>query len=120
MLGAFLALSRIIDEIKPEAESAAINFLLRGTQIPGFTLVRHEQPGYVDIQALEELVSSCPPARIPVLLSALVRACGHLSGERYRRLCKAIGINPNERAIKHAGANPFLRQTHNEEKVRKN
>jgi len=116
MLGAFLALSRIIDEIKPEAESAAINFLLRGTQIPGFTLVRHEQPGYVDIQALEELVSSCPPARIPVLLSALVRACGHLSGERYRGLCDAVGTSPNERAIKRAGANPFLRQTQTKRK----
>jgi hypothetical protein len=111
--------SRLIQEITPEAESAAINFALRGTEIPGFTLVRRENPGYVDDATLDELISNCPPARIPALLSALAQACGHLSGERYRRLCAAIGISPNEKAIKHAGATPFLRQTHNNEKVRK-
>jgi hypothetical protein len=113
MLGAFLTASRIIDEIKPEAESAAINFALRGTEIPGFVLVRRENPGYVETTALEELISNCPPARIPMLLAALVQICGHLSGERYFRLCDAIGISPSQPAIKHAGTALFLRQTHN-------
>jgi hypothetical protein len=120
-LGAFLAASRIIHEIEPEAERAAIGFALRGTEIPGFTLVRHETPGYIDTATLEELISNCPLARIPALSSALAQTCGHLSGERYRRLCVAIGISPIEAAIKHAGATPFLRQQpHDKQKARKN
>jgi hypothetical protein len=110
-LGAFLAAARLIHEIEPEAQSAAINFALRGVAIPGFTLIRRETPGYVDSATLEELISSCPLARIPALCSALAQACGHLSGQRYRALCTAIGITPAEAAIKHAGAIPFLRQT---------
>jgi hypothetical protein len=110
-LGAFLAAARLIHEIEPEAESAAINFALRGTEIPGFVLVRREAPGYVDTATLDELISNCPLARIPALCSALAQVCGHLSGQRYRALCAAIGIAPVETAVKHAGATPFLRQT---------
>jgi hypothetical protein len=109
-LGAFLAASRLISEIEPRAQSAAINFALRGIKIPGFTLVRHETPGYVEPETLAELFLHCQPARIPALLSAVATMCGHLSGERYRRLCVAAEVTPSEHAIKHAGANPFLRQ----------
>src|SRR5262245_52692350 len=45
-LGAFLAVCRLIREIEPEAEHAAINLALRGTAIPGFELVRRQNPGY--------------------------------------------------------------------------
>jgi hypothetical protein len=109
-LGAFLAVSRIIKEIESEARTAAINFALRGTEIPGFTLVRHESAGYIETETLSELFSRCPSARIPALLSAIVQMCGHISSGRYRRLCAAIGISPTEAAIKQAGAAPFLRQ----------
>ena len=118
-LGAFLAASRLMHEIEPEAESAAIGFLLRGIEVPGFTLVRRENPGYVDTASLQELISACPPARIPALLRALVQTCGHLSGERYFRLCNTVGISPDQTAVKHAGGTPFLRQNYNNEKMRK-
>jgi hypothetical protein len=118
-LGAFLAASRLINQIEPEAESAAINFALRGIKIPGFTLVRREKNGYVDTATLEGIISNCPSARIPALLHALVQACGHLSGDRYRRLCNAVGISPSQTAVKHSGATPFLRQTYNNKKARK-
>ena len=109
-LGAFLALSRIIDHVVPEVRTAAINFALRGTEIPGFTLVRHETPGYVETEILLELFSSCPIAQIPALLGAIVEMLGHISGDRYRSLCAVAGVSPRETAIKQAGANPFLRQ----------
>ena len=109
-LGAFLAVSRIINDIEPEARTAAINFALRGIEIPGFTLVRNESAGYVETDTLSELFSDCPLARIPALLSAIVEMCGHISRSRYRRLCAAIGSSPTEAAIKQAGATPFLRQ----------
>jgi hypothetical protein len=109
-LGAFLLVSKIINDIEPEARTAAVNFALRGTEIPGFTLVRHESPGYVETKTLSELFSGCPLARIPALVSAIVEMCGHISSSRYRQLCAAIGISPTEAAIKHAGAAPFLRQ----------
>jgi len=109
-LGAFLAVNTIINDIEPEARTAAINFALRGTEIPGFTLVRHESAGYVETETLSELFFSCPLTRIPALLGALVDMCGHISSDRYRRLCAAIGAKPTEAAIKQAGAAPFLRQ----------
>jgi hypothetical protein len=109
-LGAFLAVSKIINDIEPEARTAAINFALRGIEIPGFTLVRNESAGYVETETLSELFSGCPLARIPALLSAIVEMCGHISSGRYRRLCAAIGSSPTEAAIKQAGAAPFLRQ----------
>ena len=109
-LGAFLAVSRIINDIEPEARTAAINFALRGIEIPGFTLVRNESAGYVETETLSELFSGCPLARIPALLSAIVEMCGHISRSRYRRLCAAIGITPTETAIKRAGTAPCLRQ----------
>jgi len=109
-LSAFLAAARLIRKLEPEAERVAIGFALRGTEIPGFTLVRHETPGYVDTATLEALISNCPLARIPALCSALAKLCGHVSGDRYRQLCAAIGVNPSQAAIKHAGATPFLRQ----------
>jgi hypothetical protein len=109
-LGAFLAVSTIINDIEPEARTAAINFALHGTEIPGFTLVRRESAGYVETETLSELFSGCPLARIPALLSAMVEMCGHISSNRYRRLCATIGISPTEAAIKQAGAALFLRQ----------
>jgi hypothetical protein len=109
-LGAFLVVSKIINDIEPEARNAAINFALRGTEIPGFILVRHESAGYVETETLSELFSGCPLARIPVLLSAIVEMWGHISSDRYRRLCATIGISPTETAIKRAGTTPFLRQ----------
>ena len=109
-LGAFLAVSRIINDIEPEARTAAINFALRGIEIPGFTLVRNESAGYVETETLSELFSGCPLARIPALVSAIVEMCGHISSSRYRQLCAAIGISPTEAAIKQAKAAPFLRQ----------
>ena len=109
-LGAFLAVCKIIRDIEPEVQSAAINLALQGTEIPGFTLVRRESAGYVENETLRELFSNCPLTRISALLDTVVELFGHVSADRYRELCSAVGISPTETAIKHAGANPFLRQ----------
>jgi hypothetical protein len=113
ILGAFLNLAKLVRELEPEARTTAINLALNGTEIPGFTLVRHENPGYVETKTLLDLFSSCPIARIPALLAAIVEMLGHISGDRYRSLCSVVGVNPTETAIKRAGANPFLRQNSN-------
>lgn len=109
-LGAFLAVCKIIKDLEPEARTAAINFALKGEEIPGFTLVRHESAGYIENETLSDLFSGCPLARIPALLAAIVKMLGHVSGDHYRELCSAIGISPTQNAIKQAGANPYLRQ----------
>jgi hypothetical protein len=109
-LGAFLSLAKVIKNLEPEARTAAINLALKGTEIPGFILVRHETPGYVETGTLLELCLSCPLARIPALLTELVTVLGHISGAHYSTLCGIAGVNPNQTAIKRAGANPFLRE----------
>jgi hypothetical protein len=38
----------MISDIEPDAQTAAINFALRGTDIPGRILVRRQNPGYVE------------------------------------------------------------------------
>jgi hypothetical protein len=113
-LGAFLAACKIIKEIEPEVRTAAVNLALGGTEIPGFTLVRRETSGYVEAAALEELLGQCPISRLPELLTRIAKMIGNISGDRYCELCKAIGVGvlPNLGTIKHAGANPFLRENH--------
>jgi hypothetical protein len=111
-LGTFLALAKLIRELEPRARIAAINFALAGVEIPGFTLVRHETSGYVEAETLSQLFADCPMSRMPALLSAIVKILGHVSGNQYRSLCAAAGVNPDRSAIKQAGANPFLRQNH--------
>jgi hypothetical protein len=104
----------MISDIEPDAQTAAINFALRGTAIPGWIVVRYQNPGYVETQTLLKLFLSCPSTRIRPLLHALAHLCGHISGSRYRTLCAAAEINPTETAIKHAGSIPFLRQAQEE------
>ena len=113
-LGAFLSMSRMISDIEPEAHTAAINFALRGIDIPGWILVRRRNPGYVETETLLELFSSCPNIRLTALLDAIAHFWGHISGDRYRTLCAAAGIDPTETAIKHAGSTPLLRQAQEE------
>jgi hypothetical protein len=109
LLGAFLTLANLIKELEPQARTAAINLALSGVEIPGFTLVRHQTPGYVEIETLAELFSSCPLSRTPALLDAIAKLLGHISGTKYVPLCAAAGIKPVPDAIKRAGASPFLR-----------
>ena len=52
-LGVFLSLAKIVKELEPEVRTAAINMALAGTEIPGYTLVRHEANGYVESRHLE-------------------------------------------------------------------
>jgi len=113
-LGAFFSVSRMISDIEPDAQTAAINFALRGTDIPGWIVVRRQNPGYVETETLLELFLSCPSIRIRPLLHTLAQLRSHISGTRYRILCAAAGINPTETAIKHAGSIPFLRQAQEE------
>jgi len=86
-LGAFLAVCKIIKDLEPEARTAAVNLALSGTEIPGFTLVRHETPGYVEVAALNQLLSNCPISRLPELLAQIAKVIGNVGGERYRELC---------------------------------
>ena len=58
-LGALLALCKIVKELDPEVRTAAINLALKGTEIPGFTLARHETQGYVE----REVNSECQNVR---------------------------------------------------------
>jgi hypothetical protein len=109
-LGAFLSVCKTIRDLEPEARTAAINLALSGEEISGFTLVRHESGGYIENGTLSELFSGCPLAKIPALLAGIVKILGHLSADHYRELCAIIGTSPIQSAIKHAGANPFLRQ----------
>jgi hypothetical protein len=106
-LGSFLVLAKLIRELEPQARIAAINFALTGAEIPGFTLVRHETSGYVETETLSQLFAQCPASRMPALLSAIAKILSHVSGNQYRALCAAIGVNPDKTAIKQAGANPF-------------
>jgi hypothetical protein len=110
LLGAFLALANLISELEPQARTAAINFALSGVEIPGFTLVRHETPGYVETETLAELFASCPLSRTPALLDAIAKLLGHISGTKYEPLCAAAGVKPVPGAIKRAKASPFLRE----------
>ena len=107
-LGAFLSVSRMISDIEPDAQTAAINFALRGTDIPGWIVVRRQNPGYVETQTLLELFLSCPSIRIRPLLHTLAQLRSHISGTRYRILCAAAGINPTETAIKTRGKHSIL------------
>src|SRR6516165_6608100 len=66
-LGAFLAAYKIIKEIEPKVRTAAVNLALSGEEIPGFTLVRRETSGYVEAEALEELLAQCPISQLPEL-----------------------------------------------------
>jgi len=109
-LGAFLAISKIVKELEPEARTAAINQVLQGTEIPGFSLVRHESQGYVEADTVQELFNHCALNQLPALLAAIVKVLGNIGADRYRSLCAAIQVTPDETAIKQAGANPFLRQ----------
>lgn len=109
-LSAFLAACKIIKELESEARTAAINLALSGTEIPGFILVRHETPGYVEAATLKQLLGNCSVSQLPELLTQIAKLTGNISGDRYRALCAAIGVAPDETAIKQAGANPFLRQ----------
>jgi hypothetical protein len=110
LLGAFLALANLIKELEPQARTGAINFALAGVEIPGFTLVRHGTPGYVETETLAELFSNCPLSRTPALLDAIAKLLGHISGTKYRPLCAVAGIKPVLGAIKRMGATPFLRE----------
>jgi hypothetical protein len=109
-LGAFLAVCKIIKDIEPEARTAAVNLALSGRDIPGFTLVRHETPGYVEAATLIQLLGNCRISQLPELLTQIAKLIGNISSDRYRALCAAIGLVPDEAAINQAGANPFLRQ----------
>ena len=109
-LGALLALCKIVKELDPEVRTAAINLSLKGTEIPGFTLARHETQGYVEAETLRGLFLNCPLHQLHPLLLAIANTLGNVGGDRYRSLCAAIGVAPDEEAIKQAGANPFLRQ----------
>ena len=110
LLGKFLALASLVKELEPQARTAAINFALVGTEIPGFTLVRHETPGYVETETLAGLFSGCSLSRMPALLNAIAKVLGHISAEKYALLCAAAGLTPQPTAIKQAGAAPFLRE----------
>jgi hypothetical protein len=110
LLGVFLALAKLIKELEPQARIAAINLALSGVEIPGFMLVRHEPPGYVETQTLAELFSSCPLNRTPTLLDAIAKLLGQISGTKYRPLCAVAGVKPVPGAIKRMGATPFLRE----------
>ena len=109
-LGAFLTVCKIVKELEPEVRTAAVNLALSGAEIPGFTLVRHETPGYVEAVSVSQLLGNCPINQWAELLTQIAKLIGNISGDRYRALCAAIGVAPDEAAIKQAGANPFLRQ----------
>jgi hypothetical protein len=110
LLGTFLTLAKLVRELEPQARTAAVNFALAGVEIPGFTLVRHETPGYVETETLSELFSSCQLSRIPALLSTIAKILGHIRGDQYGDLCAAAGVNPDQTAINRIGAAPFLRE----------
>src|SRR5262249_36256074 len=109
-LGAFLTVCKIVKELEPEVRTSAVNLALSGTEIPGFTLVRHETSGYVEAPTLNQLLGNCPISQLPEVLTQIARLIANISGDRYRALCATIRVTPDETAIKQAGANPFLRQ----------
>jgi hypothetical protein len=64
----------------------------------------------VEAATLNQLLGNCPISQLPELLTQLAKLTGNISGGRYRAFCAAIGVVPDETAIKQAGASPFLRQ----------
>jgi hypothetical protein len=109
-LVAFLSLCRVLKGFEPEVRTAAVNMALAGTEIPGYTLVRQEANGYVAADTLSELFATCPVTLVPALLAELVRILGNISAARYRPICEATGIMPDEAVIKQNGPTAILRQ----------
>jgi hypothetical protein len=64
----------------------------------------------VEAASVSQLLGNCPINQWSELLTKIARLIGNISGDRYRALCAAIGVAPDEAAIKQVGANPFLRQ----------
>jgi hypothetical protein len=109
-LGAFLTVCKIIKELEPEVRTAAVNLALSGTEIPRFTLVRHESFGYGEAASVSQSLGNCPISQWSELSTQIAELIGNMGGDRYRTLCAAIGVAPDETAIKQAGANPFFRR----------
>lgn len=107
-LGQFLLYAAEIVELEKFARSQAIDFLLRGKNVPGWILRRHV-PSFVSSSALEPIAETSR--------ATLLKFIGTLSERRYRTLCAQCGIEPDLQQIFKAGTTVRLARNNQPRKV---
>jgi hypothetical protein len=109
-LGAFLTICTELGELEKIARHEAECLLLNRETVRGWTIVHKDGNRYVPTDYLRKLVFKCPASQLAPLLEALVKALGSTSEAKYRALCSAAGLEPDQEAIQQIGATVFLRQ----------
>jgi hypothetical protein len=103
-LGAFLTACRAVESYQQQATDRAKQYLLAGTDVPGWSLVTRSPGKFVEPLTVVPLSEKLGAARV-------LQEYGNLSVAKYEKLCAEAGLVPDSAAIKQGAGATYLRST---------
>ena len=101
-LGFFLSACRAVEPYQQQATDRAKQYLLAGTDVPGWSLVTRSPGKFVEPPAVVPLADKLGAARV-------LQAYGNLSVAKYEKLCAEAGLSPDSAAIQQGAGTVYLR-----------
>lgn len=105
-LGRFLMGCDAIEDFHKRAKVAALAIVAAGGKVPGYKRVSRQGNEFVtpaDVFLLG--------VNDPKVLHTIIETYGSMGGTKYRELCEALGIKPDESRVQRSGGSTYLRQS---------